>query len=108
MTAALTHDGNPRNASSASRLASSILASRYRCEPVAFCWIVQSPIRIVGESEASRPTSAVARRPPALADPKGGASQLVAEQFKPDEKVARVDWRRVGVGGYRFEPGNDA
>jgi hypothetical protein len=33
--------------------------------------------------------SAVARRPPALADAKGGASQFVAEQLKPDEKVAR-------------------
>jgi hypothetical protein len=32
----------------------------------------------------------------------------VAEQFKPDEKVARVGWGRVGVGGYRFEPGDDA
>jgi hypothetical protein len=38
----------------------------------------------------------------------GGASQFMAEQFKPDEKVARVGWGRVGVGRYRFEPGNDA
>jgi hypothetical protein len=56
----------------------------------------------------SRPASAVARRPPALTDAKGSALQFVAEQFKPDEKVARVDWGRIGVGGYRFEPGNDA
>jgi hypothetical protein len=32
----------------------------------------------------------------------------VAEQFKPDEKVARVGWGCVGVRGYRFEPGDDA
>jgi len=40
----------------------------------------------------SRPASAIARRPPALADPKGRASQFVAEQLKPDEKVAWVGW----------------
>jgi hypothetical protein len=32
----------------------------------------------------------------------------VAGQFKPDEKITRVGRGRVGVGGYRFEPGNDA
>jgi hypothetical protein len=31
------------------------------------------------------------------ADAKGGASQFVAEQFKPDEKVARVGWG--GIAG---------
>ena len=64
------------------------LASRYRRKQVASCWTTQSPIRILGETEASRPASVVASRPPALADAKGGASQFIAEQFKPDERVA--------------------
>jgi hypothetical protein len=100
MTAPFTHKAT--RPTLAQPLAWRPQAWRYRCARVALCWTVQSPIRIVGGSR-SAPT--VARWPPALADAKGGAPQFVAEQFKPDEKVAGVGWRRVGVGGYRFEPG---